>query len=106
MDTPKWMKRLSIHGNGIALVFCRPDTRWFHDYIPLADAICFIKGRINFVPSEKALLYADGQWKPKGGCGAASMLVGFGQNNASALFQSGLGITLPVSKHLQTVVSG
>jgi len=101
MDTPKWMKKLSRHGNGIALVFARPDTKWFHDYIPLADAICFIKGRIGFVPAEKAEFYADGIWKPKGGCGAASMLVAYGENNAEALFRSGLGLTLPVSKHTE-----
>lgn len=106
MDTPKWMKKLASYGNGIALVFARPDTRWFHDYIPLADAICFIKGRIGFVPSDKALLYADGQWKTKGGCGAASMLVAYGEEMAEALFHSGLGLTLPVSKHFQMLVSG
>jgi len=100
MDTPKWMRRLSKHGNGIALVFARPDTRWFHDYIPLAEAICFIKGRIHFVPAEKALFYADGKYKPKMGCGAASMLVAFGKNNAEALFRSGLGLALPVSRPL------
>jgi hypothetical protein len=115
MDTPKWMKKLSRYGNGIALVFARPDTGWFHNYIPLADAICFIKGRIAFVPSEKKengktvnypALYADGQWEPKGGCGAASMLVAYGEEMAEALFRSGLGLTLPVSKHLQMVVLG
>ena len=98
MDTPKWMKKLARHGKGIALVFARPDTRWFHDYIPFANAICFIKGRIGFVPHDKSMLYADGQWNPKGGCGAASMLVAFGKENADALFRSGLGLALPVSK--------
>jgi len=104
MDTPKWMRRLSKHGNGIALVFARPDTRWFHDYVPLADAICFIKGRIGFVPAEKALFYADGIWKPKGGCGAASMLVAFGQDNAESLFKSNLGFALSVSRSHSTDV--
>lgn len=98
MDTPKWMKHLSEYGNGIALVFARPDTKWFHDYVPKADAICFIKGRIGFVPADKASSYADGIWQPKGGCGAASMLVAYGKENAEALFRSGLGLTLPVSK--------
>ncbi len=104
MDTPKWMRRLSKHGNGIALVFARPDTRWFHDYVPLADAICFIKGRIGFVPADKALFYADGIWKPKGGCGAASMLIAYGQDNAESLFKSNLGLTLPVSRSHSTDV--
>ena len=101
MDTPRWMRKLSKHGNGIALVFARPDTRWFHDYVPLADAICFIKGRIGFVPAEKALFYADGIWQTKGGCGAASMLVAFGKENGEALFKSGLGMALWTGKHLE-----
>ena len=105
-DTPRWMKRLSEHGNGIALVFARPDTKWFHDYIPKADAICFVKGRVAFVRAEDALFYADGQREPKGGCGAASMLVAYGEKNTEALFKSGLGLTLSVSRPNSGVVQG
>ena len=97
-DTPKWMARLSEHGEGIALVFARCDARWFHIYAPLADAICFLQGRVQFVPSEKSEFYADGIYKPKGGCGAGSMLMAYGKENADALFRSGLGLTLPVIK--------
>jgi len=96
-DTPKWMERLARHGNGIALVFSRCDTRWFHDYAPFADAICFIKGRVQFVPADKADFYADGQYRPTGGCGAGSMLMAFGEDNARALHNSGLGFTVPVA---------
>lgn len=99
-DTPFWMQRLRNHKNGIALVFARPDTAWFHDYVPKADAICFIKGRIHFVPANKADQYADGQYRPKAGCGAASMLVAYGEQNAEALFKSQLGLTLPVRRSI------
>lgn len=92
MDTPEWLKHLSQVGNGIALVFARPDTRWFHRYIPLSDAICFVKGRVHFVPADKAGQYADGSYEPKAGCGAASMLVAYGEDNAKALLHSGLGL--------------
>jgi hypothetical protein len=102
-DTPKWFRKLALHGNGIGLVFCRSDTAWFHEYIPMADAICFIKGRVQFVPAEKdginyPKLYYSGKYKPNSGCGAASMLVAFGKENAKALFNCGLGFTLPVIK--------
>ena len=100
-DTPKWMARLSEHGNGIALVFARTDTKWFHKYVPKATAICFINGRIGFVPHDKAALYADGQWNTKGGCGAASMLVAYGSEMAGALLLSGLGLTLPISRNVE-----
>lgn len=96
-DTPRWMARLKEHGNGIALVFARTDTKWFHDYIPYADAICFVKGRIQFVPAENAMMYANGLVKPNGGCGAASMLIAYGKKNAEILKNSNLGLTvLPV----------
>jgi len=105
-ETPRWMARLAKHGNGIALVFARPDTGWFHDYIPLADAICFIKGRVAFVPAKDALFYADGQKEPKGDCGAGSMLVAYGKHNAESLYDSQLGLALPVKKALETFSGG
>ena len=103
-DTPKWMERLSIAGNGIALVFSRTDTLWFHRFVPKADAVCFIKGRVQFVAAERAEKYAAGKVKPKGGCGAGSILIAYGKDNAKALFRSGLGLTLPVSRNMETVV--
>ena len=50
-DTAKWFRKLALWGNGIGLVFARSDTKWFHEFIPMADAICFIKGRVQFVPA-------------------------------------------------------
>ena len=101
-DTPLWLAKLAGHGDGIALVFARTDTRWFHEYIPRAEAICFIKGRIQFIDAPHALEYAAGQYKPKnGGCGAASMLIAYGSTCADALYKSSLGITLPVGKALE-----
>jgi len=93
-DTFKWIKKLSEHGTGIALVFSRCDTCWFHDYGILSDAICFIRGRISFVKAENALFYADGLRVPQGGCGAGSMLLAFGEENVKALVESGLGCVM------------
>lgn len=95
-DTPRWMNKLCNHGNGIALVFARSDTRWFHDYVPKADAVCFIKGRVQFVPADKAVSYAYGNYNPTSGCGAASMLVAYGKEMALALLKCDLGLSLPV----------
>ena len=102
-DTPKWMEHLAAVGNGIALVFSRTDVKWFHAYIPKADAICFIKGRVQFVRADEAQKYSLGTVKPCGGCGAGSMLVAYGPEMAKALYQSKLGLTLPVSKNVETV---
>lgn len=91
MDTPKWFKRLKEHGNGIGLVFARTDTGWFHDYVPFADAVLFIQGRVQFVSPDKAMEYHRGLYKPKGGCGSPSMLVAFGEKAYSSLVESDLG---------------
>jgi hypothetical protein len=98
-DTPRWFKKLALHGRGIALVFSRTDVSWFHDYVSQADAICLIKGRVQFVPADSAYDYIHNLYEPKGGCGAGSMLVAFGIDNAKALFKCNLGLTLPVSKN-------
>ncbi len=95
-DTPIWLHKLDWHGEGIALVFARTDVNWFHRYIPNADAICFIKGRVKFVPADDALEYICDNYvlTKKAGAGAGSMLVAYGKGNAQALKDSGLGLTL------------
>lgn len=77
-DTPRWVQRLCIHGNGIALVFARPDTRWFHAYCILAEGILFLKRRVQFIPAGQAVDYAAGTTVRNSGSGAGSMLVAFG----------------------------
>lgn len=81
-DTPKWLKRLCEHRNGMALVFSRTDTEWFHKYATQADAICFLRGRIRFIK-------ASGE---SGGTpGAGSMLLAWGDDCAGAVLGCGLG---------------
>lgn len=81
-DTHKWLKKFLEHDNGIALVFARTDTAWFHDYVTKADCLVFTRGRINF-------LKPDGT---KGnGPGAGSLFVGCGQKAINSLCNSNLG---------------
>lgn len=76
-DTPKWLAKMHQHRNGIALVFARTDCKWFHDYVAKADAILFLKGRIQFV---------DGLGKTGGGgAGSGSMIVAWGEECVAAL---------------------
>jgi DNA N-6-adenine-methyltransferase (Dam) len=81
----RWLDRLSRHGDGLALVFARTDTRWYQGVVRRATAICFIAGRLSFV-------------QPDGGragtAGAPSALLAFGLPCALALSQSRLGQTL------------
>ena len=74
-DPGPWMERLADHGDGIALVFARTDTGWWHDYVwGRADLLLFVRRRLRFVeptetPGRKAsnapapsVLVAYGQW--------------------------------------------
>jgi len=98
-DTPKWFKKLAEHGNGIGLVFARTDTQWFQNFVPLADGICFIRGRVSFISAKYAGVYARGHiFVPRGGCGAASMLIAFGEQNNEALRKANLGLYLKIPK--------
>lgn len=72
----KWLEKFYNHQNGIALVFARTDTQWFHKYCATADAILFLSGRIKFV---------DGLGKKSGSPGCGSMLVAFGKENVKTL---------------------
>lgn len=82
-QTGKWLKKLSEHRNGIALIFARTETRNFFNYIwPKADAILFFRGRLSFY-------HVDGT-KGRSNAGAPSCLVAYGINNAFVLQCSGI----------------
>lgn len=76
-ETPLWLSKMKDHNNGIALVFARTDTKWFHDYVKTASCIVFLEGRIKFV---------DAFGKTGGsGAGNGSMLVGYGKEATKVL---------------------
>lgn len=49
--TKPFLRKMNEHRNGIALVFARTDTQWFHNEAVQADAMLFIAGRISFIRS-------------------------------------------------------
>lgn len=81
-QTAKWLDKLALHGNGIALVFARTDTKWFSRVVDTADCICFVRSRIRFL--------RNGQ-NGGPGPGAGSMLIGYGARACAAVGRSGLG---------------
>lgn len=87
-DTARWLARLADHGDGIALVFARSDAAWFQTYAPRATALCFIAGRLKFVPG-------DGRAQAST-AGAPSLLMAYGLPCALAVAQSDLGQTFIV----------
>lgn len=47
-----WLDKLAEHGNGVALVFARTDTKWAQKHMKLADQVIFKAGRISFIRSD------------------------------------------------------
>lgn len=84
----RWLTRLAVHGDGIALVFARSDTIWFQTSVARATAICFVAGRLKFIPG-------DGRTEVST-AGAPSMLLAYGLPCAIALTESNLGQTFLV----------
>lgn len=77
-EAKRWLNKLSNHGNGLALIFARTETKMFFDYIwNKADAIFFIKGRLSF-------LNIDGK-VALNSSGAPSCIVAYGENNIKSL---------------------
>lgn len=82
-ETGKWLARLAAHGNGIALIFARTETRAFHVYgWDRAHAMLFLRGRLNFYD-------VSGIQSPKN-AGAPSVLIAYGSANAATLKDSGI----------------
>lgn len=78
----KFLKRMSEHGNGIALVFARTETKAFQTHCwRTADSMLFIAGRLHFfLPNG-----TEG-----GASGAPSVLIAWGHRNTEALKASGI----------------
>lgn len=87
-QTKKWLCRMNEHRRGIALVFARTDTNWFHDYAAQSDAILFLNARIKFVDAlGQVPLVWDKRTKKyrESGAAAGSMLVAWGDDCVEAL---------------------
>ena len=77
-----WLEKLKKHGNGIALIFARTETKCFFEHIwNDAHGVLFVKGRIKFY-------HVSGI---QGGTpGAPSVFIAYGKENANALRDSGI----------------
>ncbi len=75
-QTGQWLEKLANHANGIALVFGRTDTEFFHRMIfERAHAILFLEGRLFFH-------HVDGT-RAKHNSGGPSVLVAYDDNSAT-----------------------
>lgn len=88
--THLWMKRLAEHGNGIALIYARTETKaffpWVWDY---AHSIMFFNKRLTFHHVTGEMARSNG--------GAPSCLVAYGANNTQAIAHAMEGRFAPIS---------
>lgn len=77
--THHWLDRLQKHGNGIALIFARMDTKWIRPF--LRNGFFVIEGRISFLTEEL---------KTRDNAGAGSLLIPFGRKNIGAILSSNI----------------
>ena len=76
-EAPKWIEKCASHGNAMVLTFARTETKMFFNHIwNKADAVLFIKGRLNF--------YTVNGIKASS-AGAPSVLIAYGKENAKTL---------------------
>ncbi len=76
----KWVKKLAQHGNGIALIFARIETKLWQDYIfPSASGYLFPRGRFQFAKPDGTT--------PKSSSGAPSALIAWGGENRDCLIE-------------------
>lgn len=86
--TADWMRRLAAHGDGVALVFARTETGWWHETVGCSSAVCFIAGRLTFVDERRQPAAFN--------AGAPSALVAYGDECAQAIADAQLGMTFAV----------
>lgn len=86
-ETAKWVGKLAQHGNGLALVFARTDTRWCQAAMRQATAVCFVAGRIGFMSGDETRTTVSAPAAP-------SMLLAYGPFCADLLVRADLGVTL------------
>lgn len=70
-DVGLWTDKLAEHGNGLALIFARTDTKWFQSFARECSWIMFLAGRVKFINGESL--------SPVGTPGAPSILMAVGQ---------------------------
>ena len=78
-----WLERMAEHGNGIALVPARTETRWFVENVwKAADGVLFLHGRPHFH-------HPDGT-RGKANSGAPICLIAYGSEAWYSLANCGL----------------
>lgn len=76
-----WLQRLAEHGNGIALVFARTETKWFQSVANYSSLMLFPAGRLSFCRPDGKTTNSN--------AGAPSVFLAFGDESKKRLLNSG-----------------
>ena len=83
----KWMQKMKEHGNGIALLAARTETKMFFKYVwGSSSGVLFMRGRPHFCLN-------DGMVAPFNS-GAPICLIAYGEENLGYLIKSNLGVVV------------
>lgn len=78
-----WLRKLAIHGDGIAIMFARTETAMFFASVwAEATGILFLRGRLHF--------HRPDGTRARANAGGPSCLVAYGKQNLTALVESRL----------------
>ncbi len=78
-----WLRKLALHGDGVAICFARTETRAFSRWVwGWASGLLFIHGRLHF--------YRPDGTRAKGNAGGPSVLIAYGRENAERLKSCGI----------------
>lgn len=75
-----WLMKLENHGNGIALIFGRLETKWLQPFLK-RNGFFILEGRISFIPTIDIKSH---------NAGSSSILIPFGRKNIGAILSSDL----------------
>jgi hypothetical protein len=87
-EVGRWLDMLADHGNGIALVFARTDTRWAQKHFKKANQVFFLKGRIKFLNSK---------FEESTNAGHGSMFLNYGPKASFRNFEGWLANPEPIT---------
>lgn len=77
-----WLERMADHGNGLAIMFARTETRWFRRWVwDHASALLFLYNRPKF--------WKNGQ-AARGNCGGPLVLAAYGPEAVDRLERCGI----------------
>jgi hypothetical protein len=79
-----FVHRMAAHRDGVLLAPARTETRWFQYAVETADVVAFLRDRIHFIREDGLQARAS----------FASVIVGWGQDCASAIVQADFGWTV------------